>query len=111
MVTADRGTDEEQYKKHINEVNIQYESAKLPLFLTRRVSSIADIYNLIFGGAKIFQTPSQKFALRGIEMSDLKDLHMVLDISSLVLLHAICIKFNIEVREKFVIGQRAYMTT
>lgn len=108
VVTASRGTDEEQYKKHINEVNIQYESAKLPLFLTRRVSSIADIYNLIFGGAKIFQTPFQKFALRGIEMSDLKDLHMVLDISSLVLLHAICIKFNIEVREKFVIGQRVY---
>ena len=108
VVTAYRGTNEEQYKKHINEINVQYESAKLPLFLTRHVSSISDIYNLIFGGAKIFQTPFQKFELRGIEMSDLKDLHMVLDISSLVLLHAICIKFNIGVREQFVIGQRVY---
>lgn len=108
IVSAYSGRDDDDYTKRIQEQISLYKNSKCPLFLVKPINDIGELYNIIFGDFKIYQVPFQQLKSRFDGYIHFEQMNIVLDLSSIILIHAIARKFGLKYAQKFLIGQRIY---
>lgn len=108
IVAAQRGIDETAYSCTLKNSLAEYMQGKTPLYLAKPLNGFHDIYDLIFGKFTIYQTPTYLIKQRFENGSPLSNQNIVLDLTSLILLHSISRKFSLIFKEKFLISQRVF---
>lgn len=107
VVDAYRGFDKEEEKRRNKELYNKYESGEYPLLLASKVHDLKSLYEMIFGDFKKIQiSPSDiKNSYTDIAIND-GSVEIVLDLSSLVLVHFISRKFCLSPSRKYIVAQR-----
>lgn len=86
----------------------KYSEGDNSLYLVKNIDEIEDLYQVIFGEFEVFQEPNYLLKSKFDGAIPYDKLDIVLDASSLILLHSISRKFNIEFKHRFQISQRTY---
>jgi hypothetical protein len=105
---AYRGIDNNSYKRlQEDQINL-YKSAQCPLYMVKSINDIGQLYELIFGEFNVHQVPYFFIKSLFANTDSLNDSNIVLDLSALILMHAISQKLGIDNSQKFIISQRVY---
>lgn len=109
FIEAYRGSDSESYEEQLKLQNERYQNGKIPIALAKGHPNLNNLYELIFGEFRIIQKPllELKSKFTGIDIRSSFS-NIVLDLSSLILIHAISKKFGIIFKDKFIISQRTF---
>ena len=101
-------------KEERKELLNKYTKKKAALFQQLNMLSIAEYYDVIFGEFKIYNEPYLLY-YQLVSNSNIatNDIHFVLDITSLILIHEICCKHNCHFPFKFIIpsGLKDYISS
>ena len=109
FIEAYRGDDSVSYEEQLKLQNERYQNGEIPVALAKGNPELNNLYELIFGEFRIIQKPllelKSKFADIDVTTSFP---NKVLDLSSLILIHAISKKYGIIFKDKFIISQRTF---
>lgn len=109
FIEAYRGIDSKYYEEQLKQQLEKYKNGEIPIVLAKGNPDINNLYELIFGEFRIIQKPLLELQSRFAQIDIRKSFsNRVLDLSSLILIHAISKKFGILFEDKFVISQRTF---
>lgn len=108
IVAAYRGDKDLDYKKEMDHQSDLYVNSQWPLYLVKPISDISALYDMIFGEFSMHQVPFHIIRSRFDEQIDFGGMTYVLDLSAIILMHAISTRFKISHTKHFLISQRTY---
>ena len=109
FIEAYRGIDSKSYEEQLKQQIEKYMNGEIPIVLAKGNPDINNLYELIFGEFRIIQKPLLEIQSRLAKIDSKESFsNRVLDLSSLILIHAISKKFGIIFEDKFIISQRTF---
>lgn len=96
---------DEEYRKLWNESIANYQNGSTTLYsFVNESPFIADLYNKLFGTFVVCSMPRNIVRAKIREANvDVNTLQPVLDVSGLLLIHELCLKFSISIEKKFIL--------
>jgi hypothetical protein len=95
-----------EFQKEKMQLENDYASQKATLFQQFKRQSILDVYDKLLGKFKIYNHPYQKYShlWQDDSVNIFSDIRYVLDVTSLVIIHEICMKFAFRFPFKFIVS-------
>ncbi len=108
VTEAYRGVDTDTYNRSLQQQIQKYYNGECPIGIAKGKTDLKGLYELLFGDFKIIQKPYLELKSRYSGLFNNPNVNIVLDLSSLILIHAITKKTGINITHKFIISQRTY---
>lgn len=108
VTEAYRGIDTDTYNQSLEQQIKKYYNGECPIGIAKGETDLKGLYELLFGDFKIIQKPYLELKSRYSGILNNPNINIVLDLSSLILIHAIIKMTGMNITHKFIISQRTY---